>query len=114
MSPLDYALHPHIPALQRAQNVTPHLYNTDPVAIPQRRYSTPIKDIYEIKMENLLNTLISCESPSLEPMYTTPLSRYVTHSAMYVYSKTEYKELHLLNTNMKKVFGGDANTARWL
>jgi len=29
MSPLDYALHPHIPALQRAQNVTPHLYNTD-------------------------------------------------------------------------------------
>ena len=29
MSPLDYALHPHIQALQRAQNVTPHLYNTD-------------------------------------------------------------------------------------
>jgi len=29
MSPLDYALHPHIPALQRAQNVTSHLYNTD-------------------------------------------------------------------------------------
>ena len=29
MSPLDHALHPHIPALQRAQNVTPHLYNTD-------------------------------------------------------------------------------------
>ena len=29
MSPLDYALHPHIPALQRAQNVTCHLYNTD-------------------------------------------------------------------------------------
>jgi len=29
MSPLDYALHPHIPALQCAQNVTPHLYNTD-------------------------------------------------------------------------------------
>ena len=25
----NYALHPHIPALQRAQNVTPHLYNTD-------------------------------------------------------------------------------------
>jgi len=29
MSPLDYALHPHIPGLQRVQNVTPHLYNTD-------------------------------------------------------------------------------------
>jgi len=29
MSPLDHALYPHIPALQRAQNVTPHLYNTD-------------------------------------------------------------------------------------
>ena len=29
MSPLDYALHPHIPALQRALNVIPHFYNTD-------------------------------------------------------------------------------------
>jgi len=29
MPPLDYALHPHIPALQRAQKVTAHLYNTD-------------------------------------------------------------------------------------
>jgi len=38
MSPLDYALHPHINALQRAQNVTPHLYNTDYYAalLPRR------------------------------------------------------------------------------
>ena len=42
MSPLDYALHPHIPALQRAQNVTPHLYNTEYYIIKLNRSTSSV------------------------------------------------------------------------
>jgi len=42
MSPLCYALNPHNSALQRAQNVTPHLDNTDYYTTKLYRLTTPV------------------------------------------------------------------------
>ena len=55
MSPLDYALHPHIPALQRAQNVTPHLYNTDYYIIKLNRSTS---SVYSLLKHSLVSSTI--------------------------------------------------------
>ena len=48
-----------------------------------------------IDLNNSKLTLTSCESPNLEPMNTTPLSRYVRHSAIEVCKKKNMQRDHI-------------------